>query len=302
MTAAERPLLRTLSAESRPLDPVLLALVPVVLIGAFQLPYATRVTFAFDVSEPTVVTAYTSYFVHLTWPHLLGNVLVYLVVGPLSYLLLVLSGRRRLFWWSLITFLTAFPFALSTLQLVFPRARLLVGFSGLNAALFGLLCFSIVGYAGATIAAGLDDRHSPILLFFTVAAIALVSVPSRAWPTEIAAASSCFGLAFLAAAVRESGLPDREALKAAIDSPGYVELGGGALGVLFAYPIVGFQDTVIAGVGTVDAYVHLLGYCLAFIVVYAFVMVVEVDGPGSGETLSEDGRSYADSSRRPVDN
>jgi len=299
MTAAtERPLLRALGEESRLRDLLLLALAPAVLIGLFQFPQAMRVRLALDVSEPTVLTAYTAYFVHLTWPHLLGNLLVYLVVAPLAYLLLVLSGRRQLFWWSLITFLTAFPFALSALQLVFPRTRLLVGFSGLNAALFGLLCFSIVGYTGATIAAGLDDRHAPILLFATVAIIALVSVPSRAWPGEIAAVSAGFGLLYLATAVRESGLPSRESIGRAIDSPGYFELAGGSLGVLFAYPVVGFQETVVDGVGTVDVYVHLLGFCLAFIVVYVFVVVVA--DRSNGENGSARGRPSGDGGRGEI--
>jgi hypothetical protein len=272
----DRSFRRAVLEECTLFDLLLLGAVPVVLVGVFQLPDATRTSLAFDVSEPTVVTAYTSYFVHLALSHLVGNVLVYLVVAPLAYLLLALSGQRQLFRWSLVAYLTVFPFALSTLQLVFPRSRVLVGFSGINAALFGLLCFGLVVYAGETLAHGIDERHSPILLFFTIAMIAFVTVPERAWSTEITAVSVLFGAGYLGAAVHESGLPSREAVGTAVGSSGYFELAGGGLGVLFAYPFVGFQENVIAGVGTVDAYVHLLGYCLAFIVVYVFVFVVDV--------------------------
>jgi hypothetical protein len=271
----DRAFRRAVLDETTLPDLLLLGVAPAVLVGVFQLPEATRTSLAFDVSEPTVLTAYTSYFVHLALSHLAGNVLVYLVVAPLAYLLLALSGHRQLFRWSLVTFLTVFPFALSTLQLVFPRSRVLVGFSGINAALFGLLCFALVCYVGATLAPGIDERHSPILLFFTIAMIAFITVPERAWSTEITAVSALFGVAYLGAAVHESGVPSREAVRGALTTSGYFELAGGSLGVLFAYPFVGFQENVIAGVGTVDAYVHLLGYCLAFIVVYVFVFVVE---------------------------
>jgi len=273
----DRPFRRALVEECTRPDLLLLAVVPVGLAGVFQLPAATRRTLAFSISEPTVITAYTSYFVHLAVPHLVGNVLVYLVVAPLSYLLLAVSGHRQLFRWSLLAFLTVFPFALSSLQLAFPRARVLVGFSGINAALFGLLCFAVVVYAGATIAPGVDERHSPILLFFTIGLITLVAVPARGWSTEIATLAAVLGFGYAGASLRESGLPSRAAVRRAFDNPGYVELGGAGLGVLLAYPVVGFQNSVIAGIGTVDAYVHLLGYCLAFIVVYVFVFVVKTE-------------------------
>jgi len=278
-----RPFRQVLLAEVRLFDLLLLALVPAVLVGAFQFPSTTRTDLAFAVSEPTVVTAYTSYFTHLAWSHLLGNLLVYLVVAPLSYLLLAASGRQQLFRWSFLTFVAAFPFALTVLQLIFPRARVLLGFSGLNAAFFGLLSVAVVSYAGTTLSAGIDERDAPVLLFFTIALIALVALPPWAWRVEIALFSAGLGVVHLAAAVAVSGIPSRDALRAAIDSPGYFELAGGSLGVVFAYPLVGFQSTVVDGVGVVDVYVHLLGYCLAFIVVYVFVVVVDPGGPTGGE-------------------
>jgi len=48
--------------------------------------------------------------------------------------------------------------------------------------------------------------------------------------------------------------------------------------VLVAYPFVGFQEGLIGADTAVDIYVHLLGYCLAFIVVYAFVFVIDEHG------------------------
>jgi hypothetical protein len=283
MVRTDRSLRQAIAEEVRAPDLALLAVVPVVLAGVFQFPGATRTGLAFDVSAPTVLTAYSSHYVHLSLSHLLGNLLVYLVVAPLTYLLLAISGRQQLFRWSSFTFLVAFPFTLSLLQLVFPRARLLLGFSGLNAAFFGLLCFAVVAHAGTTLSGDIGERDAPVLLFSTVAVIALVSLPSRAWSTEIAAVSAAFGLLYLAAPVYRSGLPSREAIDEAIANPGYFELTGGGLGVVFAYPFVGFQDAVIPGGGVVDVYAHLLGFCLAFIVVYSFVFVVDRGGAGGGD-------------------
>jgi len=272
----DRSFLGDLRKELRFVDLLLLAVVPAVLIGVFQLPAGTREEFVFDVGSPTLVTAYTSYFVHLDEFHVAGNVLVYLVIAPATYLFCALSGRHWLFRWSFVTFLLAFPFALTSMQIIFPQNRLVLGFSGINAAFFGLLCFALVGYVRANLSAGLDENYAPTLLFFTVAIVALVALPSRAWPIPIAAASATIGLLYLAVAVRQDGVPGVETFRTMANRAGYFELAGAGLGLLFSFPFVGFQRNVIQSGGVVDLYIHLIGYCLAFIVVYVSVLVFEM--------------------------
>ncbi|PSP20807.1 hypothetical protein BRC61_06795 [Halobacteriales archaeon QH_10_65_19] len=270
----ERGFLADVSRETRVLDALLLAAVPVVLVGVAQLPAGTREQFVFERESPTVLTAYTSYFVHLDSGHLLGNLAVYLVVAPVAYLLAALSGRRQLFWSMWVTLLTAFPFALSVTQLSFPAQRTVLGFSGINAGFVGLLSFLLVGYAGATLAAGINERDAPVLLFVTTGLIALTTLPSRAPRLEIAAAAIALGLVYVGAAVSRTGVPTIVRARAAVDRPGYVELAGASGGLLVGYPVVGFQRTVADG-GVLDVYVHLLGYCLAFIVVFVFVLITD---------------------------
>ena len=153
----------------------------------------------------------------------------------------MLSGRRQLFWTTWLTLLVAFPFALSAMQLSFPDARTLLGFSGINAGFVGLLCFLVVSYAGTTLAAGIEERDAPALLFWTVGLISWVTLPPRAWRVELA------------------------------------ELAVAGLCVLLAYPFLGFgaQTSLVTGDGVFDVYIHLLGYCLAFIVVYVFVLLAD---------------------------
>lgn len=265
---------RDVVRKVRVVDLLVLAVVPVVLGGVFLLPEPTRESLVFEVTEPTILSAYTAHFVHLDDWHFLGNLSVYVVIAPLTYLLCVLSGRRNLFHWILVTVLVVFPFALSAMQFSFFEERTVFGFSGINAAFFGVLCFALVEYVHVTLADGVESRYSPAILFFTIALITLVTLPSRAWRVELVFLSLFFGFLYVGAAIYRSGLPRSTTIGRVTSNAGYFELAGGAIGVLFAYPFVGFQSAVIPGQGVIDVYIHLLGYCLAFIVVYAFMAVL----------------------------
>lgn len=270
----QRGFLADVSRETRVLDAFLLAVVPVVLLGVAALPAGTREQFVFQRESPTVLTAYASHFVHLDGGHLAGNLAVYAVVAPVAYLLAALSGRRQLFRSMWVTLLTAFPFALSVTQLSFPAERTVLGFSGINAGFVGLLSFLLVCYASATLAAGIEERDAPALLFVTTGLIALVVLPSHAWRFEIAAAAAALSLVYVGAAASRNGVPTLARARAAVDRPGYVELAGAGLGLLVGYPVVGFRRTVTDGV-LLDVYLHLIGYCLAFIVVFVFVLITD---------------------------
>jgi hypothetical protein len=271
--STDRSFLQDVVQQTRLVDLAALLAVPAVLVGVFQLPVETRQQLVFDRGAPTVLTAYTSHFVHLNGVYLLGNVLTYLFVGLLSYLLCVLSDRRQLFWTATFALLAVFPFALSTMQLVFPRERLILGFSGINGGFFGLLCFSLFAFARANLSDALDERFAPVLLFVTVALIALVVLPERAWRVEIAVAALAIAALYVGVALSASGLPSCAAIREATANPGYFELAGGALGALLSYPFVGFGAVVLTENSVVDVYVHLLGYALAFITVFSFVII-----------------------------
>ena len=246
------------------------------LVAVHALKRGTRESLAFDTTAPTVATAFTSHFVHLTDLHLIGNLAVYVPAVSIAYLLCVLSGRRQLFLTALVTLLVVFPFALSGLQLVFPRERLIYGFSGITAGIVGLAGFALVGYLRETIAPWIGDEYAPAILFAMTGATALIALPDRAWRVEIGLGALALGAAYAGGAARGEGLLDRARMQAALGRPGYPELAGTAAGLLVGYPFVAFQEAVVPGGGVVDVYVHLLGYALAFIVVFAFVFLSRV--------------------------
>lgn len=275
ITDQNQGFLRAVASQVRLLDLFFLAVVPVVLVGVSQLPVSVREQYVFDITDPTLMTAYTSHFIHLQNDHLLGNLSIYLLVAPITYCLCVLSGRDQLFRITLFTLLGVFPFVLSGLQLIFPREREIFGFSGINAALFGLLCLAVVLYLGHQFTRRAVQRYAPGLLLVTLGMIALISLPSRGWRIEIAAVSLALGVVYLVSGLYTYGFPSRAELVRSLDQRGYMELAGAGFGLVFAYPFVGFGERVVAGEGVVDVYVHLLGYSLAFIVVFIFLVVSE---------------------------
>lgn len=97
-------------------------------------------------------------------------------------------------------------------------------------------------------------------------------LPERAWRVEISVLALTIALGYVVVAAYASDI-SVDAVRAAAGRAGYFELAGGALGTLFAYPFVGFGSIVLSGDGVVDVYVHLLGYTLAFIVVFSFMFV-----------------------------
>ena len=257
-----------------PVDLLLLAGVPIVLLGVFVLPLQVREQLVFEVTDPTVLDAYVSHYVHLDQSHLFGNLLVYALVGPVTYPLSVLSGRRWLFRRALLTFLLVFPLVLSRMQQLFPRERILFGFSGINAALFGLLTFVLVSYVSTHLSSSIDESDAPALLFFMLSLITVIAVPSRAWMEEITLVSVGIGLIYVVALLLCVGVPDWRSI---VDGwgGGRAEIALIGAGVLLLFPFVGFHQTFTGDGGVYDLYAHFLGYALAFIVMYIVTVIVD---------------------------
>lgn len=266
--------LGVVTTEIRALDLAAIGVVPAFLIGVFALPTAVRERFVFENAAPTVRAAYLSHFVHRQQLHLVGNLMVYLVVAPVTYLLCVLAGRRLLFRATFVTLLTVFPFALSVMQLLFPRQREILGFSGLNAGLFGLLCVAWVLYVSEQFLDPTSTRYAPAVLFVVCGAIALITLPARAWRLEIGLGSLAVGVGYVLLWASNTR-SDLTGIRQRVARPGYPELAGTGVGLIVSYPFVGFRRIVTSGTGVVDVYAHLLGFALAFIVVYVYLTVVE---------------------------
>ncbi|WP_256403129.1 hypothetical protein [Halorubrum salinum] len=274
-------------------DAAALLVVPAVLLAVFTLPESTKRAAAFSYTEPTLPTAFTAHYVHLTVPHLVGNVVGFALLASVAYGLSLLAGRRRLFFAAAATFLLAFPFVLSGLNLAVPRNAIGYGFSGVNMAFFG--------YIAVVLPLAIDERfgvgwrrYAPGQFFVSIAYIALIALPVSVVSAGVGVASVAFALPYGREAVRDRAEtrgraaardrdaspkrgrgdghePPRVTLRRILSRPGCGELVAVAVVVLLAYPFIGFP-TVSATGPRVNVYVHFLGYALAFIVVHVSLL------------------------------
>jgi hypothetical protein len=242
----------------------LLASVPVLLISLYALPRTVRVDFALAYGDPSLVSAYTGHFVHLSLFHLLGNLLVYVLVVPTAFALASHSGRRRLFWAAFVTVLCAFPVTLSVLNLVFERSALGVGFSGLNMAFVGLLAVLLVDYLAVHYPGYVDRTQATWLFIATVGLIGALTIPSPVH--EIVGTLVVCGVGLLAPSTNAVVLGPVRNRFLATDGSEVALLAG----LLLCWVLVVAFPADVATDGTIiNVYTHLLGYCLGFQVSYA---------------------------------
>ncbi|MGM0448406.1 MAG: hypothetical protein ACQERM_09185 [Methanobacteriota archaeon] len=265
-----------LSARARLLDLLALALPPALLVAVFALPESTRRSLAFAYTDPTAPSAFTAHYVHLGADHLLGNLAGYGLLAGVGYALAVLSGRRRLFFTSFVTYLGAFPFALSALNLAVPRNAVGYGFSGVNMALAGLLPILWYCYARDRFAPGASVAALPAIFFAFVGWIALLALPVSTEGIGVAGLAIGVAGALLALLYAAgSGVRFPRSLRAHAKSiaarPGYGDLLAVSAVVAVGYPVVGFPSDPVGDGGVVNLYVHLLGFCLGYIGPFALL-------------------------------
>ena len=261
----------TLRREIRLTDCIALAVVPAMLAAVFVLPVETRMAYAFVYERPTVLTAYTAHFVHRSLDHFLANALGYTMLAGIGYVLAVLGDARRLFGVASATYLLAFPPILSALNLAIPRNAVGYGFSGVTMAFAGLLAVMLSSYAGRRLHPAANIRYAPAG-FLGALVVAAVSVSDGSRVAVVLAGAAALGV--LGYAVSAVTAHRGEPAHATLRRPGWLELFVVGFAVFAGYPFVGFPTELRAGSGVVNEYVHLLGFCLAFLVAY---LVAEAD-------------------------
>lgn len=272
----ERTFRREIAAGVRAVDLLFLAAVPAVLLAVFSLPEATRRSLAFSYTDPTLATAYTAHFVHLDAGHLIGNVAGYLVLAAVCYALAVLSDHRRFFLSALVTFLLAFPLALSGLNLAVPRNAIGFGFSGINMALAGLLPLLLGVYACKRLFESASIRALPAVFFPLVGWIALLALPFSTEGAGLAGVATVVAGALLGPLYASSAgvrlrQPLRDRSRVIASHAGYGDLFVVGSLLMVGYPVVGFPVDPAGDGSVVNLYVHLLGFCLAFIGPFALL-------------------------------
>jgi len=141
------PFFSRIRHESKRIDAVLTT-IPLLLLAVFLLPIETRRAFVFDYQDPTVITAFSANYVHLSASHLVSNLVVCTIFLILAYFLALSNGVRDQFYMELCTVLFIFPVLLSYLNLAIPRSAVGYGFSGLNMAFLGYIAVEFTRYTG----------------------------------------------------------------------------------------------------------------------------------------------------------
>ncbi|MFD1598992.1 hypothetical protein [Halobellus rarus] len=271
-----------LLARVRAVDLFVLCAVPAVLVAVFALPEATRRSLAFAYTDPTPWTAFTAHYVHLGTGHLAGNLVGYGLLASVGYALAVLSGQRRFFLTALATFLLAFPFVLSALNLAVPRNAVGFGFSGINMALAGLLPLLLWAYARDRFFPAVSSRSLPAVFFLLAGWITLLALPVSTDDLGlagfgVAATGLVTGVAYALRTGNWLRRPVRERIRTVTSQEGYGDLLVIGAVLLVGYPVVGFPTDPTGSGSVVNLYVHLLGFCLAFIATFILLVSDVID-------------------------
>lgn len=260
-------------------DLAVLATVPVVLLLMASLPAAQQRALAVSYTDPTLVTAYTSHFVHLSGWHLAANLAAYAVLAGVSYLLSAASGSRRRYFVAWVAFLLAVPVALTGLNLVFVRPRLGYGFSGVNMAFAGYLALALAEYCDVRLGGLLRREQAPLLFFLGLAAIATLAVEVLFVRVAIAVAALLSAVLYLRSFRGAFEALGGGRLTQAASRVGEFELGLAGLLVFLFWPLVAFPGTATVDGAILDTYTHLLGYSLGFMASYLTFDVAARVGP-----------------------
>lgn len=267
-SSAPPPNLLTLAAgRIRWADLLLVNVVPVVLLVVFSLPRPVRAPLVLDYTAPTLLAAFASHYVHtFTW-HLLLNLLGYLLLVPTVYLLALTSGRRQEFFVVFTTFLLAFPLVLSGLNLLFVRPGVGMGFSGVLMAFVGYLPAAVYRFAETHLQLPETRTHSIWLFFFGLAVVSLLALPGM-YGLALATAAGLAGVLFAFPLLDVLGHQHRFRLRSLLHTAGYAELAGLGVVLFFGYPLVALPANLTVEESVVNTYLHVMGYCLGYMVVY----------------------------------
>ncbi len=160
-------------------DAVMVAFPLVVMAAVFVLPAGVRQAMVLNYSEPSLLTFYSSIFVHSSIIHLLSNVALYLVAISFLYTLGSwgeFNSRLRLF--------LGFCFAALPLVLGFLDSRILagifetgMGFSGINSALIGFTPLVIAAFMRQKTDGVVNLTHSiPVFYLSLIVSLVFISL------------------------------------------------------------------------------------------------------------------------------
>jgi len=257
-------------------DVLMMATTPVVLLGIHLVPLSVRQGYLFEYTDPSPVTALVSALVHLHWAHLLANLVLYALTVGLVYVLDMLTDRRTRFYRVFVVFVVVFPVVLSYLSLAAVRPAVGFGFSGVVMAFAGYLPVALAEFLEVRLELGSRRLLAPAIMFPSLGLVAVLSL----WSVIPENTTVLLGVIGLVAAILlttglyliaiyDAGSTSLSALSVAVSLPGYGDVAVGSLLLILSPPFVTFPLNPQLANGTLNLYIHLLGYALGFLVTYS---------------------------------
>lgn len=239
--------------------------VPAIIVFIFLQAGPTRQALVFNPSRPTLLSAFSAHYLHLSWSHLVDNLAIYAGAVGLGYPLALLGGLRRRYLTLFVAVLVGFPFVLSGLHLMVIGTGGLVGFSGVALALVGLLPIVLFAYLRSRIEGAVSMNDSPSLFFFGMAAIAGRTGAPIEFIRPLVSLSVLVGILYLVPLALRLARDGRQTGAIPLRR-GYVELSVAAVIVYFLFLALGFPSNPIAtGDPPTNLVIHLLAYALGFL-------------------------------------
>lgn len=269
------------------LDGVALTIVPLLLLWAYSFPITTRRALTLAYLDPTPLAMITSHFIHLSHGHLIANLGVYGLVVPLAAFCCRSAGSRRAFYLTGVTFVIVFPFVLSALNLLWPRPRIGLGFSGILMAFTGFLPITLYWYAENTL--GYRVRWSQLPFAFVLGCCLVLGqlIGNAGWRPKSLAGVSLLSLTVggvllytteYVSGVKRIATQVRTAPQSVfqyewpLTTPGSEFVVAGCL-IFTSLVALAVQPRAATSASIPNYYSHVLGYCFGFIVPYCYYSV-----------------------------
>ena len=254
---------------------VLILSFPLLLWLGYSLPLGMRESLVFNYTNPTLLAAFTSAFIHFEFGHLITNAGLYVLVVSVLYVLSVLSGRQQQFRVFVFTAFIAFPPVLSYLNLAIIRSSVTFGASGVTMVFVGYLPLTLSEYLDTNFDIGPVNVFAPALFFASLGFISVLSLqsvllqnPTVLLGTAGLVLATVLSTALYGLSVYEQTDNAPTKIRSAMRATGYTDLILFAVLLLFLVPIIAFPANPQVDSGVLNLYEHFLGYALGFMTSY----------------------------------
>lgn len=264
--------LDALFENTRRIDIVTLGIVPMILLLGFTLPAATQRNLIFDYQAPTILTAYSNHFMHISLVHLLVNLLGYGLIVAVTYALAMAANRRMQFFTVYLVFHLSIPFALSGMGLIWGWTGFRIGYSGILMAFLGYLPIVLLEFVGTQFGLPVNQSRSSWLFLLIVAMAAFLALPPF-FAIPVVVAALLYFLVFNLYIWRHFDFGLLSDFSKRLSVPGNIELViiGGI--VAFFYPFIAFSNNLVGAMGTLNVYTHGLGLCLGYLIARSSILL-----------------------------